>query len=418
MTRAYVVGAGLAGLSAALRLAEAGRAVTLLEAAPQAGGRCRSYFDRQLDCVLDNGNHLLLSGNREALAYLRAIGAEDTLIRPERALMPFLDLEDGQRWLVEPSPGRIPWWLFSAGGRVPGTSLADWLEARRLMSAGREATVAGTIRRRGQLWRRFWQPLTVAALNTQPEEASARLLWSVVRQSFLKGADFCRPMIAGESLAATFVEPALARLAALGAEVRLGRRLRALERGGDRVAALVLEGERIALEDADETILAVSPWVAADLLPELGLAFEPRPIVNAHLLLPDAPRLPAAVPLLGLIGGTAEWLFARDRLVSLTVSAAEALRDLEPEALKTRLWRDTAKALSLPPEPRPPIRLIVEKRATFAATPAAAAARPGPVTRWRNLRLAGDYTATDLPATIEGAIFSGRRAAETLTAPA
>ena len=302
-------------------------------------------------------------------------------------------------------------------GRVPGTSLGDWLEARRLLSPAPGATVAATIRRRGQIWRRFWQPLTVAALNTQPEEASARLLSAVVRQSFLAGAAACTPLIARDSLAASFVDPALAKLSALGAEVRFGRRLRAVEREGDRVAALAFDDGPLPLADGDRAVLAVSPWVAADLLPELELAFEPRPIVNAHLLLPAAPRLPAAVPLLGLIGGTAEWLFARGRLVSLTVSAAEGLRDLAQEELSRRLWRDTAQALSLPPEPRPPLRLLVEKRATFAATPAAAARRPGARTRWRNLLLAGDYTATGLPATIEGAILSGRRAAEAVVAP-
>ena len=128
-------------------------------------------------------------------------------------------------------------------------------------------------------------------------------------------------------------------------------------------------------------------------------------------LLPQAARLPEDLPLLGLIGGTAEWLFARGRVVSLTVSAAEALADTDNETLAGRLWADTARALALPLEPRPPLRILREKRATFAATPAAAARRPGATTGWRNLLLAGDYTATGLPSTIEGAVLSGHAAA-------
>jgi len=412
MTTIHIVGAGLAGLAAAVRLAGSGREVVLHEAAPQAGGRCRSYEDKQLGVTLDNGNHLLLSGNRAALDYLARIGAADELAGPPEARFPFLELTSGQRWSVAPSPGRLPWWLLSPGRRIPGAGLADYLEARRLPGAAATTTVAEAIRRRGPLWRRFWQPLTVAALNTQPEEASARLLWAVLRESFLKGAAACRPLIARRSLAATLVDPALALLARRGVEVRLGARLRRLQRDERRIAALVFDGGEIPLGSGDRVLLATSPWVAGELLPELELAFAPRPIVNAHLLLP-AP-LPRELPLLGLVGGTAEWIFVRERVVSLTVSAAEALRDLDQETLAAQLWRDTARALDLPPEPRPPLRLIVEKRATFAATPAAAATRPGARTRWANLLLAGDYTDTGLPATIEGAIRSGEAAAAAL----
>ena len=131
----HVIGAGLAGLAAAVRLAGAGQRVVLYEAAPQAGGRCRSYEDKQLGVTLDNGNHLLLSANHEALDYLDAIGARDRLVGPATARLPFLDLASGERWLVEPAAGRIPWWLLSSRRRIPGTTLADWLEGHRLATA-------------------------------------------------------------------------------------------------------------------------------------------------------------------------------------------------------------------------------------------------------------------------------------------
>jgi len=410
--RVHIVGAGLAGLAAAVRLSRAGRRVVLYEAAPQPGGRCRSYEDRQLGVTLDNGNHLLLSGNSAALRYLDTIGASDSLAGPAEARVPFLDLASGQRWEVRPR-GRLPLWLKRD---IPGVRLAELADLLRLRFAGPRATVAATMKHRGALWHRLLAPFTISALNTQPEEAAVRLLWAVLRQSVLRGAAACRPLIARRSLAESFIDPAVAYLRRAGGELRLGWRLRAIERQEDQATGLDFTEGSVSLSQAQPAILAVSPWVAAELLPELDLAFEPRPIVNAHLLLPEAAPLPDDLPLLGLIGGTAEWLFARGRVVSLTVSAAEAIAGLPQDELARRLWADTARALALPPDPRPPLRLIVERRATFAATPAAAARRPDRLTPWRHLLLAGDYTATGLPSTIEGAIRSGDAAAAALGA--
>jgi hypothetical protein len=149
-----------------------------------------------------------------------------------------------------------------------------------------------------------------------------------------------------------------------------------------------------------------------------------RPIVNAHIRLPAGVRptrvLPPELPLLGLVGGAADWLFLRDDVASLTVSAAEALAERPAEEIAALMWRDTARALGLDPAPgasaQPVIRIIKEKRATLAQTPAALALRPGPRTRWANLALAGDWTATGYPATIESAVRSGAAAAALLAA--
>ncbi len=409
--RAHVVGAGLAGLSAALRLAEQGLEVHLYEAAPQAGGRCRSYFDRALGVTLDNGNHLVLSGNHAIRDYLIAVGAQDELIGPEQACFPFYDLERRQGFQLTISEGRLPWWLLRASTRIPGTRMLDYLRALRLRRASAEATVAACLPERDRLWRAFFEPLTVATLNTQPEEASARLLWRILDETFLKGGTACRPRIARHALAATFVDPALSKIAEFGGKIYLGARLRRIDCGETAAERLHFETESLDLGPEDRVVLALPPWNLADLLPRLDPGLEPRPIVNAHFCL-DAPApLPADKPLLGLLGGTAEWIFARERVVSLTVSAAEALDLVSQEELAARLWQDTALALGLTNQLQPKIRIIREKRATFAATPEAERRRPGPATHLENLVLAGDWTDTGLPATIEGAIRSGVNAA-------
>jgi squalene-associated FAD-dependent desaturase len=407
----HVVGAGIAGLACAVRLAAEGRRVRLYEAAGQAGGRCRSYHDARLARTIDNGNHILLSANREALSYVAEIGAAESLVGPPRAAFPFVDLATGERWTLRPGPGPVPWWLFDPRRRVPGTTLASYLAGLRLARAAPSATVADCLDASDPLWSRFWEPLCVAALNTAPQEASARLLWLVVRESFLRGEAACRPLIPREGLAASFVDPALAVLRRAGAEISFNTRLRAIDFAADRVRALDFGGESAALAPADRVVLAVPPTVAAELLPGLEAPDESRPIVNVHLRLDRPPRLPEDLPFLGLVGSWADWLFVRGDVVSLTVSAARALAEESGEAIAERLWHDTARALDLPPGPMPPVRVIKERRATFAQTPAALARRPPARTRWANLALAGDWTATGYPATIESAVRSGRAAA-------
>lgn len=420
--QAHVVGAGIAGLSAALRLAAQGRRVTLYEAAAQAGGRCRSYVDAKLERSIDNGNHMLLAANTAALDFVAEIGATDRLSQPAQAAFPFLDLANGESWAVTPSDGLIPWWIFSAERRIPGSGIGDYLAAWKLAAAGPEATVADCLDPDGQgrspLWQRFWVPLTVAALNTHPREASARLLWLVLRESFARGAAACRPFVAKRGLSDVFVDPALEALSARGGEVRFGHRLRGLSLDGTRIEALDFGEQRIDLAAGDIVVLALPPPVTGDLLPGLEVPRDSRPIVNAHLRLPEGSRparaLDPELPILGLVGGAADWLFLRDDVVSLTVSAAEELVERPAEEIENLMWRDTAKALGLPLTPRPVTRIIKEKRATLAQTPAALRIRPGPRTRWSNLALAGDWTDTGYPATIDSAVRSGTAAAQAL----
>ena len=411
MAVVHVVGAGLAGLAAAVWLVERGREVALYEAANQAGGRCRSYFDRSLGRLIDNGNHLLLSGNRSALVYLDAIGARNTLLGPAEASFPFLDLATGQRWTVRPNRGRLPVWIACASRRVPDTSMRDYLGVWRLARAGSQQTVGDCLDRSSRLWSAFWDPLARAVLNTPPETASARLLWAALKESFAQGGAGCRPLIARESLAASLVDPALRLLERHGARIAFGQRLRALERAGGRASRLDFGSRSIDLGPDDQLILALPPAQTGELLPGTAVPSGSHAIVNGHFRLDRPVELVGGSALLGLVGGTAQWLFARRELVSLTVSAADGLADQPAEAIARCLWADTARALDLPLAPQPPGRIVKEKRATFAQTPDAARRRPGARTACRNLFLAGDWTATGLPATVEGAIRSGHVAA-------
>jgi hydroxysqualene dehydroxylase len=406
----HIIGAGLAGLSAALKLAARGERVVVHEATAFAGGRCRSYHDAAVGMTIDNGNHLLLSGNHAALDYLRMVGAADRLIGPQAAEFPFTDLASGESWSLRFDDGYLPWWIFDSGRRVPGTRALDYLALARLLFPPRGKTVGEVIACDGPLYWRLVEPLLLAALNIEPPAGSAKLASAVVRETLGAGGRACRPLIAREGLSATLIEPALAFLQQRGAILRLEHQLRALRFAAERVEALDFGGDTVTLTDGDAVILALPPYAAASLIRGLEVPTEFRAIVNAHFRI-DPPA--AQAPILGVLNGTVEWIFAFPGRLSVTISAADRLLDMPREELAKAIWAEVAAVTGLPPT-LPPWQIVRERRATFAATPAQDAKRPGAETRWRNLVLAGDWTNTGLPATIEGAIRSGNRAAEIL----
>lgn len=409
----HVVGAGLAGLAAALALDPRHRRIVLHEAARHAGGRCRSYHDAALGQVIDNGNHLVLSGNQAVRDHLRTIGAEHRMAGPPDAVFDFMDLASGERWRLRPNGGPLPWWIFSPGRRVPGTGWADYLGLAKLLRARPGSTIGETMRCEGLLYDRLWHPFLVAALNTEPKTSSAALAGAVVRETLAKGGSACRPLVAVDGLDEAFVAPALATLQARGVEIMFDHRLRGLGFDDERVKALDFGEGVVPLGERDAAILAVTAPVAAMLVPGLDTPKSFRSIVNAHFLA----QAPAGHPLIvGLVNSTAEWVFSFPGRLSVTISDADRFLETPREALAPMLWREVAASTGLDPEALPPWRIIKEKRATFAATPEEDARRPGPDTRWCNLKLAGDWTRTGLPATIEGALRSGRRAAERLAA--
>jgi squalene-associated FAD-dependent desaturase len=405
----HIIGAGISGLSAAVRLANANCRVHVHEATQQAGGRCRSYFDAATDLTIDNGNHLLLSGNRHALAYARSIGTEAGLVGPRRAQFSFVDLSTGQRWQLDLGNSRLPLWVFDETRRVPDTGVIDYLALMPLIWASTGRLVGDAIPCKGTLYDRLVQPLLLAALNVDPPEGSAGLAGAVVRETLLAGGQACRPLVAREGLSAVLVEPAIKLLQDKGASIQFGHELRELVFPADRVGALRFGADdSVAIGPDDAVVIAVPPRSAAALLPGLKTPSKFRAIVNAHFRF-DPPQ--NAPPILGVVGGLVEWLFAFPRRLSVTISNGDRLVDMPREELAQAIWRDVCRAAGVAGE-LPPWQIVRERRATFEATPEQNALRPPAVTRWKNLFLAGDWTDTGLPATIEGSVRSGNRAAD------
>jgi hypothetical protein len=233
--------------------------------------------------------------------------------------------------------------------------------------------------------------LAIATLNTMPDIASAAPLRIVLAETIERGGHAALPRFAKIGLSESFVDPAIDWLRNKGTTIKFGRRV-------------------TELDPNQPTILAVPPWVAASLVPGLVVPDKFEAICNLHY---KYSLDPGEAGFWGLIGGMAEWVFARPNILSVTISAANRYLEADNDTIAEKVWAELAGAFALKPI-MPQCRVVWEKRATFMSTPEQLARRPQTRTQNPNLVLAGDWTDTGLPATIEGAIRSGNAAASVL----
>ena len=269
-------------------------------------------------------------------------------------------------------------------------------------------TVTDRIKPGTPLYQRLIEPVLLAALNCGLKEGSAELAAAVIRETLARGGKACRPIFAANGLGPALVDPALAFITKAGGELRFDNALKAIEWSGDRAVALCFSDKKLDLGSDDSIILAVPAWVARTLVPDLKTPTEYRAILNAHFAFAPPEGL---AKITGVINATTEWLFAFENRLSVTVSAADRFNEADREPLARSIWSEIQKIARINAN-LPRWQIVKERRATFAATPAQNALRPRAETRWKNLVLAGDWTATGLPATIEGAIRSGGTAAK------
>lgn len=387
----HVVGAGVAGLSAALALARAGRRVTMHEAAPVAGGRCNA-----------GGLHALVGAQAATRRLLAAIGSADAWIAPEPEGLPLLDLLGGVARRVAPSP--FAW--RDATQRPPGVS-AGGIRALLGMALGlTDRPLTEALARHSALLDGYAAPLAAAALHLRPEDASSARFGQVLRG--LRAAPDIA--VAREGPGQDLIAPALAALRAAGGTFQRGSRLRALTAPEGRVTALHLGEGSLPVGDGDAVLLALPPWEAARLIPGLKVPERHAAIRCLHF---DR-AAPGPVRLLAATGGAlASALVRPSGILALPVP------DLADEtATAARLWgelRRVAAAFGLPgpwPETPPPWQEARELRAV--ARNGVGFAPHAPRRPWRNLALAGDWTWPGLPAGIEAAVRSGEAAAAAL----
>jgi hydroxysqualene dehydroxylase len=447
-----VVGAGFAGLSAAVRLAAAGRRVLVLEARGRLGGRATAFDDRETGHRVDNGQHVLAGCYHETFRFLDVIGARDRVALQETLDVAFID-RDGRRSRLHCPRLPAPWHLAAGVARWSGVGWRDRLPLARLGPALKPAappppateTVAAWLARLRQTPRMtemLWEPLAVAALNQGIDRALAGPFVRVLAQMFTGATRDASLGMTATPLDEMYAEPARAFIEARGGEVRVNALARVAVRAG-RVESVTVRGDALPAPDA---VVAAVPWFGLGSLfqdPEGSLApllaaaagTASSPIVTVNLWL-DRQVLPDAF--VGLPGRTMQWVFDTSQIrrtpahapgrspgrrpgdrpgenpgpLSLVSSGAEAVLRQSNDELIALAWRELTEAI---PEARHAViaraTVVREPQASFSLAPGQPA-RPGTRTAVAGLYLAGDWVDTGLPATIESAVVSGHRAAD------
>ena len=431
----HVIGAGFAGAAAATALAERGVPVTLWEARRTPGGRATSFPDPETGELLDNGPHLLLGCYRATRNLLARIGTESALAFQPRLSLPF-ETPWGHAELACPRlPGRLS--LVAGMMGLGATSLGDRFS---LLSTGQrlgdpvhpEDTVAAWLAR-GRATARaralLWDPLCRAIMNLEPDEAAAGPFVAALGEALLGPVEGARAGWAVPGLGALMGDALSGYLHARGGALRHGRvQSIAFGPADHRVAGLVVGGQTVP---AASVVVATDPHQALHLVP-MGerltplrsrlASMPPAAIVSVYLWL-DRPVLPGTgPPLVGLIGGRAEWLFDWGRIhgdgpagrrLAAVVSAADDLVDLPAGEIVRRVWAELSDRLPVMARARLlNQRVVKERHATVRLTPGLWRPAAGEIPGVPGLFLCGDYTDTGLPATIEGAALSGRMVAD------
>jgi squalene-associated FAD-dependent desaturase len=426
-----VIGGGFAGLSAGAALAERGVPVTVVDARPRLGGRATAFRDRHTGEFVDNGQHVMFGCYRETMAFLRRIGAVGNVRVQDSLEVPFLD-SSGRRSLLACPPLPAPWHLLAGVMRWDALPLRDRLSVIRLArplggsgaAVDANTTVAEWLRSHGQSARLIdwlWEPLAVAALNQPITEAAAGPFVRVLADMFGPDRRASALVLPSTPLDQMYALPARAFIESRGGEVRTNALAR-VATDGTRVTGVQLRG----VEIPTDRVISTVPWhqlrtlfedVPSSLIEIVDHASRMRsmPIVTVNLWYD---RVVMEDQFVGLPGRSMQWVFDKRRAfgetashLSLVSSAASALTPLDSQPLIDLAAREVTASL---PGARDAMlvraTVVREKHATFSLCPGQPP-RPGTLTPLKGFYLAGDWTDTGLPGTIESAVISGHRAA-------
>lgn len=423
MKKCLVVGGGLAGLSTAISLTKKNIHVHLIEASPKFGGRVYSFLDEASGNEIDNGQHLLLGCYYETIEFIKLIGAQQQFHFQKRLEIDFLD-QNKSEYHLKAAKLPYPFGLLAGLLNYKILSLFDKIKIKTLISTllfidsnkFYDVSVLTWLKKNGQNKRSikaFWEIIGIGALNSQLKNASAKIFIDILKVIFLKGSDASAMIIPKVGLSKAFVDPAINYLKTNNAELLFSEKL--LEISITQNKAVAVRTDKGSIIDFDAVVLAI-PSHALSRINEKNLIIEndrtdlsTSSILTLHLWLKENKL---KKPFYAFIDSRLHWVFNHGDYITTVTSSADELVEKSQEELFSIISTELSTYLGINRENISRYKIINEKRATFIPNSENLLKRPSAKTKLENVFLAGDWTNTGLPATIEGAIKSGNTAAE------
>ncbi len=404
INKLYIIGAGLAGLSAASWAIHRGRKVEIFETSSLAGGRCRSFYDKKLKTIIDNGNHLVFSANKNFYDLCNLINSTNKI----KVLQPhlfFFDIENKKTWELSLS---ILDFLFKKK-RVPDAHLKDYLSILKILFMSKESTIKD-LKVKNNFRKYFWEPLTLAVMNTSVDKASARVLSNVLKKTIFKGKKYCKIYQPEKNWNETIIEPAINFISKHN-KINFNTRLKKVEIKNNLITRLEFNDKQIEIGRDDYVISALPVTAFGKIFNKVDVPNEFNTILNIHYKISDKIKKLFTSDIIGMISSHSQWIFVKNNYLSVTVSDANNFNNESQETLSTKVWEEIClligKNIKIPN-----CQIIKEKKATFVQSPNNFELIKKIKNLPRNLSICGDWTQSDLPCTIEGSIMSGKKSIE------
>ena len=385
--------------------------MNIFESSGFAGGRCRSYFDKKIGIEIDNGNHLVLSANKNFFEYCQLIKSEKTIKKIEPKFN-FFNVKDKKHWSLNLLDKKYPTWIFNKKKRIPNSSVIDYFAFLKFCLVNKKTKVSDLIKG-SNIFKSFWEPFTLGIMNTHPDEASAKVLSNVLKKTIFKGRDFCyiyQPKINWHD---TLIQPTINLLEKKNIKISFNNTLKKIIVKNKNLKKLIFERNIIDIYPNDRIIFALPLSSFGKLFPDQKIPLKYNTILNIHFRLPESVLSLFRNEVVGMVDSLSQWIFVKKKHISVTVSDANKYDNLSANEIANLVWREICiylkKTLDLLE-----FRVIKEKKATYHQSPENNSLINNISNIPKNVFLAGDWTQNELPCTIEGSILSGKKAVELL----
>ncbi|MBK7630276.1 MAG: oleate hydratase [Ignavibacteriales bacterium] len=421
MKRCLIIGGGIAGLTAASILSQKNISVTIIESSPKLGGRTYSFFDKETNSIIDNGQHILMGCYKETISFLKLIGAENNFEYQKNLFLTFID-RNKKLFFLDASRTFYPFNLLFAIMNYNVFTFSDKISFISFLiklpflikKSLKRININEWLFKEHQnknITKNFWEILCVAALNSSLEKASALVFYEVLMQIFFKGNFASTIILPKFGLSESIINPAEYFIKKNNGQIILS----------ETVKQILVENQKVVEVKTDnnvyyefDCIISAIPFYAFDKLIskdtiEMDIKLEYSTILNIHIWLND---IKLQDKFCGLLDSPLHWIFVKENHINIVISNADYLSEKSKQEIFDFVINELFQYTSIGKGDITNYKIIKEKRATFVPDVNTLNKRPDSRTKIKNLFLAGDWTNTGLPSTIESAVKSGKVAAE------